>query len=458
MSARIEGAFEACMQFAVEQARTWGPRWLAQLNAALYQQEAAARSFHEKQGVGHARAALVAYREQVAGRFVGEIGLLARDAQLTEVASTSKPKAKLLALEELSLEDPGQVQAKVDLARVQQVVKMAAEDAASHLNAFLSRARGHDVLRNDVNPLSPEAIVAALSRALATLHLEDRVRSYWLHSGALSLGAELKGSYEEMAHMLAQRGVEPAGYLVVQRSENVSKAPPAIAAAATGRTAPDSVPLSSTVTDHGPKLTLDHLQVLLASNLSGVESDVGSGEGKGLAYPLAAEMVTLMLRRIADDHRLLPSVRNLVQGLQPALLALARSEPHFFVDPANPARLLLDAITLQASAFSSEQDGDFAGFFERAQRALVAVRSGEPNLPDLLKAALRRMLSIGGDFSERSRDPYGDRSAALAVLKRDEAACGTQALDPSEEEEAPAFLDTVPMERAAVSPSGAGHA
>jgi hypothetical protein len=68
--------------------------------------------------------------------------------------------------------DHQQVQHTVELARIQQVVKMAVEEELVLLDARLSTARGLSVVSSKANPLHPDAIIGALIRALSKLHID----------------------------------------------------------------------------------------------------------------------------------------------------------------------------------------------------------------------------------------------------------------------------------------------
>jgi hypothetical protein len=142
-------------------------------------------------------------------------------------------------------------------------------------------------------------------------------------------------------------------------------------------------------------LTLDHLHQLLVGNLdqggSAVSDQGASGSGNAMVRTLAAEVVTLMLRRIAEDARLLPPVREMVQGLKPALLQLARSDPRFFADRQNPARRLLDTLTARSLAFTSEQDNGFAAFAQQLKDTVQALQAPTQSLPELLPELLQRL-------------------------------------------------------------------
>ena len=117
-----------------------------------------------------------------------------------------------------------------------------------------------------------------------------------------------------------------------------------------------------------------------------------SGSGNAMVRTLAAEVVTLMMRRMAEDTRLLQAVRDLVQGLKPVLLQVARTNPRFFADRENPARRLLDAMTSQGLAFTSEQDPGYAEFAEVTGRVIGALKLAKADLPERIGAALQRYL------------------------------------------------------------------
>jgi hypothetical protein len=429
MSAPVEGAFGACLQFASEQARVWVPRWLAQLNAALQQQESAARSFVDKQACGTARTLLAEYQEWVVTCFLAELDELLRGAAAGAAPVVGTRKRMALGLEDLELVDHGQAQQKVDLVRVQQIVRMTAEEPMARLNALLSRARGFDVLRVDANPLHPDAIVSALTRALATLHLHDDVHGLWLLTGAVPLGEELRNFYDGMENLLVQRGVEPAGYLVVQSPESHQR--PSLLPGTEGD--PDrveSLPLAA-LPEQGSNPTLDHLHGLLAGHLNSNQGKTPSPSDTDevLACHLATEIVKLMLHRLAQDDRLLQPLRDVVQELEPGLMKLARSDPRFFAERENPAQRLVDAITFQGSTFFHDQAPGFAEFAACTRRVVGALKLADSELPGLLLASLHRFSISAGS----------------------QAACGTALKAyPGSEEEPPGFSDTVPMDRFAL--------
>lgn len=392
MNARADSPFDACLKEALVLSAEWVPRWLTALHGSLQQREAAAGNLHDKQAFGRARVVLESHRDLLGERFLSSLadalhGTAEADHRPSAVRSSAGRSLDSLSFDDLELMDDQQVQQTVELSRVQQVVKMAADEDLVAFNARLSRAQGHEVVRHQANPLRPEVVVGALMRALGSLHLDEAVRARWLQLGAVPLGNELQKLYRRLTDQLDRWGVQPAGYVVVQ---NVPGRP----AAPQPPRRTDSVPAASLIgTD--ALLTLDHLHQLLVGNLDqsghGVSDHGASGSGNAMVRTLAAEVVTLMLRRIHEDNRLLAPVRELVQGLKPALLQLARTDPRFFADRLNPARRLLDVITARGLAFTSEQDRGFAAYAQQLQATVQALQAPTASLPELFP---RLLLSL----------------------------------------------------------------
>lgn len=414
MNARAESPFDACLKEALDLSTEWVPRWLGVLHEVLQQREAAAANLNEKQVFGQARSALASHRDKLAERFLSALaealyGALPSVTTCADARTVGARSLSSLSFDDLELMDHQQVQETVELARVQQVVKMAAEEELVAFNARLSRAQGLDVVRHQANPLRPDVVVTALMRAMGSLHVDEAVRAHWLHAGAMSLGIELQQLYQRLTDQLDRWGVQPAGYAVIQTAAAGRPAGLELA----NRT--ESVPAAALIGSDA-LLTLDHLHQLLMGNLvlnGSVVSDQGaSGSGNAMVRTLAAEVVTLMMRRIAEDERLLLPLRELVQGLKPALLQLARSDPRFFANRQNPARRLLEAVTARGLAFTSEQDTGFAALAQQVKEIVQALQAPTQNLPELFPELLQR-LSRGDTLS---REPA--RGLAMQTLVR----------------------------------------
>ena len=406
MNARAELPFDTCVNEALTLSAAWMARWVAQLGSALAQREATDPSSHAKRAHALSRAALAAGGDRLAERWSARFTAAVRADAVRESdgrAVTQPPKA--FSLGELELMDHRQVQTSVELARLHQVVKMAVDDELIALTALLSAAQGLPKVRTEANPLRPEVVIDALMGALGELNVDDVARQRWLHAGAQALGQALKGFYAGLIQRLQAQGVEPAGFVVVPVKNARPTAPPrgdlddALVAVPTG----DEPPLV---------LTLDHLHQLLVGNLahSGAKvSDQGaSSSGNAMVRTLAAEVVTLMLRNIAEDQRLLAPVREMVLQLKPALLQLAKKEPRFFADPHNPARRLLDTITVRSLAFATEQDTGFAAFALQVHLTVQSLQASSAGLPERIAESLRHLDSL----------PVRDHGTAMQTLVR----------------------------------------
>lgn len=395
MNAHAHPVFDACLKEALALSAEWVPRWLAALGNALLEKEASAVGASEQRSAGQARATLAAYQQRVTEHFLSALsqsmGSVADgEGDLTPVSGrTPPPRLDTLSLDDLELMDHQQVQHTVELARIQQVVKMAVEEELVMLDARLSTARGLTVVSSKANPLHPEAIIGALIRALSKLHIDEEVRVQWLHIGALPLGQELRRFYRQLVDLLDRWGVQPAGYKVVQTP--VGK--PADRGASRPRG--DSLPVEA-LSDGNELLTLDHLHQLLVGNVARGANEASdpaqAREADGMVRSLAVEVVALMLRRIADDPRLLAPVRDMMLRLKPMLLELARSDPRFFADRSNPARRLLDVLTERALAFKSERDSGFQAYMQQLRKVVQDLQVPASQLSQRISELLARLV------------------------------------------------------------------
>ncbi|MGV3726081.1 DUF1631 family protein [Hydrogenophaga sp.] len=389
MDAGNTQAFDACLREALAQTREWVPRWLGKLHSSLKDRELSAGQLSEKQGMLQARTTLESHRDLIATRFLAALAESMENA-LPHTGSGSR-RSPTVSFDELELMGDDQVQETVELARVQQVVKMAVDEELVTLTSRLNGAQGLTVVNPDANPLRAEVIVAALMTALKGLHVPAAVRTRWLQVGAIALGDDLRHMYAHLSQQLDRAGVKPAGYVVTQTVTSRQTA-------AASAQKEEAVSVQEVLVNDN-LLTLDHLHQLLVGNLDlNAKSDNSTAVSDNvMGRTLASEVVTLMLKRIAADERLLEPVRNMLQDMKPALLQLARAEPRFFADKQNPARRLLDAITERSLAFTNELDPGY-GPFSNQVRGIV-----------------RTLLKPGDDLADRF-------PGLLAELNRSQAA------------------------------------
>lgn len=401
MNARAELPFDVCLQDALRLSGGWMTRWVTQLGAALSEREVADASPYGRRGQAQARAVLSGCSDRLVEcwslAFSAAVHAdMARQGGPT-VADTRRP-SRAMSMDELELMDHHQVQSSVELARLQQIVKGAVDEDLITLTALLCAAQGLRTVRPEANPLRPEVVIEALQSALGELNVGEPVRLRWLHAGAPALGQALKGFYAALAQTLEALGVEPAGFVVV---------PVITARAATPARADSAVIASATGEDGTLVLTLDHLHQLLVGNLAhsgtAVSDQGASGSGNAMVRTLATEVVSLMVRNIAEDVRLLSPVREMVKQLKPALLHLAKTDPRFFADRDNPARRLLDTITARSLAFASEQDTGFSAFALELQLTVQSLQSPSSGLAERVTQRLAQMASLGQTDDRHAR-------------------------------------------------------
>lgn len=393
MNARAELPFDTCIQEALSQSRGWMAQWVRELAATLTQREASELAPHTKRAAGQARAALAACADRLADRWSDAFAQAVRaDIARNGNALSQASAPKALSLDELELMDHRQVQASVELARLQQIVKSAVDEEQIALTALLCAARGLSKVRSEANPLRPEVVVDALTTALDGLNVDDASRQRWLQAGAQSLGQILLRTYALLVQRLQSQGIEPAGFVVVPV---VSARPSPGGVATRGETA---VAIGGPHGEQPLVLTLDQLHHLLVGNLAqggtAVSDHGSSGSGNAMVRTLAAEVVTLMLRGIAEDQRLLAPIREMVQQLKPALLHLAKTDPRFFADRHNPARRLLDVIIARSLAFASEQDEGFAAFALQVHLSVQSLQTLSNSLSERIAERVHQLESL----------------------------------------------------------------
>ena len=211
MDAGNTQAFDACLREALAQTREWVPRWLGKLHSSLKDRELSASQLSEKQGMLQARTTLESHRDLIATRFLAALAESMENA-LPHTGSGSR-RSPTVSFDELELMGDDQVQETVELARVQQVVKMAVDEELVTLTSRLNGAQGLTVVNPDANPLRAEVIVAALMTALKGLHVPAAVRTRWLQVGAIALVHRMPAGTEKPRQPTPLRRVQARAQL-----------------------------------------------------------------------------------------------------------------------------------------------------------------------------------------------------------------------------------------------------
>ena len=306
-----------------------------------------------------------------------------------------------LRFQDLQLFADDELDQSIELARAQQEVALAVDDALPALDALVSTMLGWRTIQPGLNPVRPDVFVRALQHTLA-MHVPDtQLREILLAPAAGLMGAELRKLYRELADWLRSSGIEPAVPLGGRIHKGTG-----------GSVAPVNDSVAKTL------LTLDRLRKLLAGDFDeprradflhtvpasmamlqefkgGTEKLVQKLEKRVrpapvpvvpvdmLADPPAAaavpaarigqqlgeEVVRLLFDNLAEDRRLLPALKRQLKLMEPAVHRLADDDSRFFSDRNHPARQLLDRITQRSLAFGSEADPGWPRFLASVEEA-----------------------------------------------------------------------------------------
>lgn len=215
-------ALQACVREALAEGPALIRRWVQGLMAELRVCESQARNYREKTDILEASKALATHGQQLEQGFVGQWNQAIQNALKGAGKGGARQQRSLsqLRFDELELMDDDQVQATVEVARVQQAVQVASDRALADLSARLSRAQGYGAVRSDQNPLRPEVVIQALGATLESVCRQTGVRSLWLQHGSKALAAELDVLYRHLGRLLDEQGVKPADYVVIQTPAN----------------------------------------------------------------------------------------------------------------------------------------------------------------------------------------------------------------------------------------------
>jgi hypothetical protein len=363
-----------------------------------------------------------------------------------------------LRFDQLERMDDSQVQREVELARAYQLIGQEVEADLMLLDTLVAQLLELPRVNPERNALRPQAYVSAFLEVIQSLNLPAAVGQAWLHHAAASFGMGLKQAY---AHTCAQLR---AGQSAVR-----------VAPASTPTPADGTVPKSG-LADPGPAgqhrvnraastdkpvLTLDRLRQLMVDDAStgtpsGFQNTVpaalealqgmdeagavlarlhqtdSSGQAAGAQFALMAqtsdlrqklslEVVSVMLRNISSDVRLLEPVRMLYRRLEPALLRLVLLDPRFFVDGSHPARRLLHDIAEQALAYASTKDADFKPFYLGLQKHLsdlFAAQIEDAQPFDVALKALHAHWQTSGQAAVGSREHLDKVVSALSAAEQ----------------------------------------
>ncbi len=271
----------------------------------------------------------------------------------------------------LTLIDEAQIDEDIETAHVVQAIEAEAEEELHALAALASGLLGLPGIEPAAVPLTPLLCAGAARAALAGLGLEPGPRALLLRHFGSALGQELRREYTRLSTALAERGVQPAQYRIVQAP---AQRGPGHAAPAGAEVEARPLPRKA---DAPPSLALQRLVDRARVSLAAAEAaePVESAEGPGLSLrlfdePLPAGLahraldpaaaVQLMERLCAQIEQQLgttPRARASLAGLREPARALARHEPQLWTGLDHPWWQFLDRLIAMASVQDEPGDG-----------------------------------------------------------------------------------------------------
>ncbi|MFN4361880.1 MAG: DUF1631 family protein [Hylemonella sp.] len=341
---------------------------LRQSREALQRQIDQSRDVMARDDRARAVSALVQSAPELRARFPEVLKqAFERDLDDSPATTTIDVGPSSIKFEQLELMDEREVQMRISAVRGLQQAMLETEHELAELNTLVSAILGFDQVRPERNPFRPEVFVDALQNLINGMQGDAAAQTQCRQILVPLLGKSLRAVYKDLLVYLKKQQVQPVRY-VIQRGAAAAAAGPGVV----GRPSP----VAPMVAPSGPvappqgmglaqQVYAGHLTVQqLHGLISGTQQD---------ATQLVQEVVGLFLRNITGDGHLLSPVRQLIAGLEPALLQLARVDLHFFSDKKHPARVLLEEVAQHSFAFDSERAEGFAEFMDVLELPLRSI-------------------------------------------------------------------------------------
>jgi hypothetical protein len=339
--------------------------------------------------------ALIQYLQEhapaVKASFMGELTRLVYEGGGKEQAHT-----EVLRFQDLQLFADSQLDQSIEIARAQQEVQLAVDDTLPPLDALVSTMLGWRTIQPGLNPMRPDVFVRALQHTLSEHVRDASLREVLIAPAAGLLGVQLRRLSREISDWLRSTGSEPAVPVGgrIQKGTGASGAPVTDTVAKTLLTLDRLRKLLAGDFDQPRKVDFLHTlpaSMALLQDMDQAEelvkrleqrprpapvpaapvdmlADVGNASAgvphRQIGQQLGEEVVRLMFDHLADDRRLLPSLKRQLKAMEPAVQKLAQDDSRFFSDRNHPARQVLDRITQRSLAFASEEDAGWRAFLE----------------------------------------------------------------------------------------------
>ncbi|WP_342618281.1 DUF1631 family protein [Rhodoferax sp. GW822-FHT02A01] len=244
---------------------------IALARQTLQTQEAASRDLGDRQAIAESAQMLRKHEPALCSAYPGALlGAFSRQDNAKQASATSVSEVQF---DQLELMDETQVLSTVAIARVLQVVRLAAETSLADLDRLICSVLGMDRVRVEANVLRPESYVRALQEVVEETRVPAAMRAQWFNAMAAALGHELRLLYTALCAQLRKEGVVSVAYAVPNVRSGGRRAATVPGGAVDGGQKPaagigaqpgGSGPSAQGVGSDSALLTLDKLRKLLA--------------------------------------------------------------------------------------------------------------------------------------------------------------------------------------------------
>ena len=181
---------------------------------ALHDREADAETSRDRQRLTEARQYLNKYESVLADRYTAALRSV-----FDAGGSPLHPKAlDGVHFDQLELMDETQITARVEQARAEQIVMLAAAQSLAEFNPLMCAAGGLLTVRMGQHAIEPESFVRALQIVVSSLQLPATSRDHLMTHLSEALGQTLAGLYAKWTVQLRVQGIQPAGYAVSSKA------------------------------------------------------------------------------------------------------------------------------------------------------------------------------------------------------------------------------------------------
>jgi hypothetical protein len=371
---------------------------------------------------------------------------------------------KAVTYEELKFFEDDQLDASIEYARVLEDIERCVKEPLPRTHALMSAMLGWVSVQPSLNPVRPEVFARALCEAYADACASEPVgspaREQVMTASAGHLGMGLARLYKQNMDWLRAAGVEPAGLGLdasAATSAPANAPPPPESSLAktlltldrlrkllTGQVEQEAPHIASLVGQAGGR---DFLHTVPASmialqDMKQVEALVEKLAdkakqpttpaeaarqkalavelrlGKQLGKHLGTEVIRLMVENLTQDERLLPPVRELMQQIEPQLIALGNKDQRFFSDRDHPARKLIDSVAYRSLGFTTTSDFGFPEFFQSVRVVLNSLRQPSDDVIGAFQAAQSLLDAAWRKQDEEDRKHQEEAAKALMHIEQ----------------------------------------